>query len=232
MQQANQPTNELTLAVVPVGTGNDWIKTHQIANKPEEALRLIADGNTRLHDIGLCRYTHAGQTQERYFLNVAGFGYDAYVTKASNELRNPVSNKIFYLYLIMKCMFSYRSVPCRVELDGQATEADYYVMNAGICIYNGGGVQMVPHAVPDDGLLAYTLIRDVTRRDVILSTPAFYNGKVIHHPKATHGQCRVMRITALDPTQMVLAEVDGEFLGGSPLEVEVREKALQVIVPR
>lgn len=232
MGQTALPPHEVVFAIIPVGTGNDWIKTHHIPNDYRKAIDLMMAGKTMLHDVGTVNYIdEKGNPAHRYFFNVAGLGYDAFVTRESRVKSKIVSNKIFYFYLIIKCLWQYRPTRAKVTLDGVLHEDLFYTFNAGVCIFNGGGVQLVPHAVPDDGLLAATLVKNVSKWDAIKNTPNFYNGKLIHHPKVSTSQVKNFKVENVGGHPPTLLEVDGEFLGYAPLEMGILEKAIRVIVP-
>jgi diacylglycerol kinase (ATP) len=232
MEQTAAPTRELTLAVIPSGTGNDWLKTYGIPPDFRHCIRLMAAGHTRWQDLGRADWTDgAGQPRHRWFFNVAGMGYDAFVTKASNETTGFVSNKIFYFYLIIKGLWKYRCGKGRITLgSGKVIEEKIYNLTAGICRFNGGGVQLTPHAVPDDGLLAISLVPEVTPWYAIRHTPRFYDGSMLSHPLVFSTQDRSLRVEPMEETPILL-EVDGEYLGAAPFSLGIVEKAVRVVVP-
>lgn len=55
-------------------------------------------------------------------------------------------------------------------------------MNVGICKYNGGGMNQLPHAVPDDGLLAVTVINDIGKIRILANLYRVFNGTLLEHP--------------------------------------------------
>lgn len=225
------PTNELTFANIPVGTGNDWIKTHKIPSNYKKAILLLKAGQTKAHDVGEVSYFNKqAKQQSRYFINVAGLAYDAFVTKASHERSRWMGNKLFYYYLILRCVTQYKPTKAKITFDGQEVENIFYNIAVGICKYNGGGAQFVPHAIPDDGLFALTYFTDIKGIDVLLSSRKFYDGTIIHHPKCFTTQAKHIKIEAAEDNPNFV-EVDGEFLGQTPIEFIMHEKAINVIVP-
>lgn len=234
MLQTAIPTKDISFGLIPVGTGNDWIKTYRLPSDYKKAIDLLVITQGRFQDIGLVRYERNGQNLSRYFYNVAGMGYDAFVTKASNEEKNFVSSKLFYFLLIFKCLWKYKSQKGKITfLDEtgktQVYEDVFYSLNVGICIYNGAGAQFVPQAVPDDGLMALTIVGDVTKAEVVANTPKIYNGTLLGHPKINGYQARHVKVESLSDGPILL-EVDGEYLGGTTVEFEIFEKALKVMV--
>lgn len=227
LRQTFVPSAEITSALLPVGTGNDWARTYQLASDPRRRLEQILLGKTRLQDAGLVRYHQAGQPAERYFVNVAGLAYDGYIGQQMAQHR--VTKRWQYLLLVGKYLFHYRLKKARISYDDRQTEDFFYTINVGICRYSGGGMQFVPQAIPDDGLFALTFARRLQKWEVLAQTRRFYNGTLLQHPKVEGYQARVVRIEAVggEPT---LLEADGEFLGETPVEFILLEKALRVVV--
>lgn len=81
MLQTYVKTFELTIGVIPLGTGNDWIKTYNIPNSIEKSIEIIKNKTTILQDIGVLKTDNS----TTYFNNVAGLGYDGYIV---NKLKS------------------------------------------------------------------------------------------------------------------------------------------------
>ncbi len=230
LQQQAAPSQSITYALLPIGTGNDWIKTYRLSRNIDKALAVIKAGNTRLQDAGLIRYHKNGQAQERYFVNVAGLAYDGYLVRRSDDASER-GGKLFYLLLILRCLFEYHLRRARVIADGQVYEDEFYTINLGIGRFSGGGMQLVPHAIPDDGQFAVTIAGRLSKIGVLLNTYRFYNGSIGGHPKVEAFFAKNLRVEAADGEPPTLLEADGEFLGETPAEFSLVEKALKVIVP-
>jgi diacylglycerol kinase family enzyme len=106
MLQRYVKTSDITIAVIPLGTGNDWIKTHNIPNNVEKSIEIIHRNKTILQDIGALE-TDAKSIS--YFNNVAGLGYDGYIVNKLNSLKRfgaiayllaGVSGLLFYKKLL------------------------------------------------------------------------------------------------------------------------------------
>ncbi len=230
MLQQVVPTSEVTQALIPIGTGNDWIKTHQIPRNIDKAIEAIQGGKTSVQDIGQADFYKDGQPQTRYFLNVAGMAYDGFVTKKSNEEPNFASNKIFYFYLVLRCLFQYTTRKAKVWFDGKTQEDRFYTINVGICKYSGGGMQFVPQAEPNDGQFALSTVKHLAIPLVILSTPFMYGGLIKRHPSAMVTHAKEIKVEATDDEPTML-ELDGEYVGNTPVQFILIEKAFRFIVP-
>lgn len=227
MGQSFAPAADIHYALLPVGTGNDWARQYGISPVPRQRLEALRSPKTVLQDIGLVEYHAEGETRQRYFANVAGMAYDGFIGKKLTE--RPARNPIHYLLMVAQYLLEYKLTGAKIHFDGQSVEDEFYTINIGICRYSGGGMQLVPHAVPDDGLFALTYAGRLTKLEVLLQTPRFYNGTLLQYHKVGHAQVRSIRVeqTGKYPT---LLEADGEFLGETPAVFTLLEKALRVVL--
>ena len=225
MLQTAVPTTDLTLAAIPLGTGNDWIRTHDIPSDWQQAVLLLKTPKTKPHDVGLVHF----EGKKAYFVNIAGMAYDAFVVRYMTEQSRAtwLPRTIQYFYLIIRCLFAYEPKRVKIVLDdGTTIDDEIYTVHVGICRYSGGGCTMTPHALPDDGLFAVTVIRKVSVLNAILSTPMFYNGKIGTHKQATTHSAKTVEIS------QTLVELDGELCAKSEVSsrFEIVPLALNVVV--
>ena len=230
-RQSKRPTNSLCFGIIPVGTGNDWIKTHGIPKNYKKAIYLLRSGQRKAHDVGQVFYHNkAGTRKDRYFVNVAGLAYDAFVTKATKVRPKWGNSQLYYLYLILSCVKTFKPSQAKITFDGQTMEHPFYNITIGQCIFNGGGTQLVPHADPQDGLFALTLFKDIAPWEVIVKAAKFYNGSITKHKEAFMTQAKHILIEAPKESPAYV-EVDGEYLGQSPIEFVMHPQAVQIISP-
>ena len=230
IQKAVEP-REILLAVIAVGTGNDWVRTFGIPQHYSEAIRAIREGRSFLQDVGTVTYTESHYTQTRYMANVAGLGFDAYVISTFNHLKmKGYKGGWMYLYSILKSYFRYKSSGARIWVDDEVVFNDLmFSLAIGICKYNGGGVQQLPNALADDGLLDLTIIRPVHWWHIVFRLKKLFNGDIYQIGHVIHAQGRKVKIEAAPLIQL---EADGELMGGTPVEVNIRQRAIRVVVTR
>ncbi|MEL6867465.1 MAG: diacylglycerol kinase family protein [Bacteroidota bacterium] len=225
------PSKAITYALMPIGTGNDWVRSHGIPKKIDQVLDLIIADHCAYQDIGLVHYEdEEGRAKKRYFANVAGMAYDAYVVRKTAQGKSWLPSKLLYLWVTIKCLFQYQLKPAIVQTEQHQFEDYFYTINVGICRYSGGGMQFVPHAVPDDGQLAVTLAGRFSILEVLLNSYLFYTGTLHQHPKIEGFYCQSLSVHQKG-TSPILLEVDGEFLGHSPVRFELIKQALRFIAP-
>ena len=223
------PSRDIIYTLLPIGTGNDWIKTYKIPKKLEKWMDYFQKGKTALQDIGVVHYYSEGKAQKRYFGNVAGMAYDGFVVQYIESRKAQVKGAWAYLWNIIKCLSKYELTPARLTFDGHEIQDSFYTINVGICRYSGNGMQLVPHAIPDDGFLALTYAPKVSKWEVILNTARFYRGTIAKHPQIFTYQVKQIKVEAIE--KPVLLEADGEFLGETPVEFSVLEKAITILIP-
>lgn len=230
IQKAVEP-HEILLAVIAVGTGNDWVRTFGIPQHYSEAIRAIREERSFLQDVGAVTYTESHYTQTRYMANVAGLGFDAYVISIFNHLKvKGYTGKWMYLFSIVKSYFRYKSAGVRIWVDDKTVFNNLmFSLAIGICKYNGGGVQQLPNALADDGLLDLTIIRPVHWWHIVFRLKKLFNGDIYQIGHVIHVQGRSVRIESAPAIKL---ETDGELLGEAPVVVSVLQRAIRVVVTR
>lgn len=227
--QKEVPCYEIVYSLFPIGTGNDWIRTHSIPKEIGPWVTMIKAENTILHDVGIVQFQNKKERKHRYFINVAGMAYDAYVVQLTKIYKRWINNKLFYLALTLACLFRYRFSKARIQFGAQFAEGQFYTINIGICRHSGGGMQLVPHAIPDDGLFALTFARKMSKLAVVLNTHRFYNGRIGDHPKVELSFAESIQVSTINGPPLMI-EVDGEWLGYGPAEFNIFKGALRVVV--
>ena len=228
IQQA-APVEDVTVAVIPVGTGNDWIRMYGIPTHYSEAIRAIREGHTFLQDVGEVHYEEAQYSQVRYMANVAGAGFDPTVTKLYEHYKaKGRRGRHLYAEGSVRSFFRYKSTGVKVWIDGELVHKDLLFSAAiGIGKYNGGGTQQLPLAVADDGLFDITLYRPMHWWQIIFRLRRLFNGDIYSIGHVKHYRGSHIRI---ESTPDIMVEVDGELLGGTPLEFKMHPRCVRVIV--
>lgn len=220
---------DVLLAVIAVGTGNDWVRMFGVPKKYPEAIEAIVRGNSFLQDVGLITYHESNFRQSRYFVNGAGIGFDAFTIKLYHQMLGRYRYaKWLYLRSIAKALMRFRASGVKVWVDGERVVSDLvFSASIGIGKYSGGGLMQAPGAVADDGLFDVTVIRRMGVLRVLWSFKALYNGKIYDLPRVSNHRGRTVRF---ESSPEVWLEADGELLGNTPVEFSVIDRAVRIIV--
>ncbi len=226
--QNEAAVEEFTIAMIPVGTGNDWCRTFHIPFTYAEAIQVIANGRKFIQDVGCVTYFSDNLPHERYFVNIAGMGYDAEVARKTNLSKDKGKGGPFsYLISMFTSLLYYKFTKVSLRVDNEEYSGKTFSLSVGICKYNGGGMKQLPDAIPDDGLFDLTLIKKIGKFTVITQIKNLYDGSFISHPKIKTFRGSSISVES-EPA--VLLEVDGESMGHSPFNFRILPRSLNVIV--
>ncbi|MCH8977788.1 MAG: diacylglycerol kinase family lipid kinase [Armatimonadetes bacterium] len=216
---------DTALAVVPAGTGNDWVRTVGIPSDPAEALEVALNGRLAVTDVGEA-------VGHRYFLNVAGVGFDAEVARCITEARGMLAKlgpTPRYLVSVLKTFFGYRGADVSATVDGEERKLDkMFLMAVAVARFYGSGMMIAPDAKTDDGLFDLVWGCDVRMHELPLLMKRIFKGAHLSHPKIDCAQCR--EITLRSPVPLPF-HLDGDVAGHLPVTFKIHDKALKIVVP-
>ncbi|MFT5761484.1 MAG: diacylglycerol kinase (ATP), partial [Polaribacter sp.] len=225
MKQKLVETNTIQLAVIPIGTGNDWIKTYNIPTKIEKSIAIIGKQKTILQDIGKLETNNNTIT---YFNNVAGIGYDGYVVNKLKKLKR--FGGIAYLLSGLAGLLFYKPIDFTIEINNEKLQEKCLMVVFGICQFSGGGMQFTKDINPSNGLFSITIAKNLTLIDMILNLPKLYNGKIVHHKKVSTYQTNYLKITPNLETEKPFIQADGELIDTGSVSLSIIKKAIQFVV--
>jgi diacylglycerol kinase (ATP) len=210
------------LGVLPLGTMNVWARETGIPLSLPDARKLLLDGARQRVDLG-----RAGA---RYFLLMAGIGFDAEVVRRveGNWLKR--WGLKFLDYLLTAGMLGFTQQPARLwrRTDGKRRSTRALMVVIGNTRLHAGTLVFAHKAVIDDGQL------DVV---IIGGGGLIHRARVIGHallrrpspdPRVRYEHCRGIRLESSPPLPV---QVDGELIGHLPMTFSVVPAALTVIVP-
>ena len=221
--------HEVELAVIPRGTGTDFVRTFGIPNKLDGAIAVARDGEIREIDAGRVSYrAWDGSPGSAYFVNVASAGMSGAVAMRANSTSKALGGKASFLWATLAVFARWKNAQVSVDIDGEHREGSMLDVIVANCEWLGGGMHMTPKAKPDDGVFDVLLIGDITKRDLVQTLPKIYRGTHLPHPKAEELRGREVRVEAPTPLPV---ELDGEQPGTTPATFEVVPGALRLVVP-
>jgi YegS/Rv2252/BmrU family lipid kinase len=231
--QQRFPTETINMGIIPIGTGNDWRRTFGFSLDYQQSAKILKKKNLFVHDIGKVTYYNHGDPQVRYFLNAAGTGLDEAVCYSTNAMKQQgKGGAARYMFNVAKCLFKYDCVHVQLEVDGQQVFDDEVLsLSVGNCRFNGGGMMMMPKAIPNDGLFDITVIRKVSLPKFAANIGKIYDGTFVDKlQEVSTFQGKVVRIISI-PAHSLNLETEGESLTNSPFDFEMLPKAINMVVP-
>jgi len=227
LSQTIVDSKEITLGIIPAGTGNDWVRSLGVPKDIKKAVRLLLEGDTVMQDVGKIWYHEGMIKKERYFVNIAGLGYDAFI--ANTYLKGgKVAGGLSYILYTLRGLWSYESVPMRFEVPDRSYTQDTFLIAVCLGKYFGNGMQIAPNAVLDDGQFDLISVRGAGKWTIIKDLYRLYNGTILKHPLVSAEQQSAITIQA-PKEQLAFLQVDGEGLGHTPVEIQLQAGRLKVI---
>lgn len=209
---------DIPLGILPVGRGNDFFRTIN---------------NSRLLDIILKPFTNTpklkmvdvGKINERYFINVAGVGFDALVASISEPIR--IFGPIAYLGSAIVGLLKNKGVRLKINIDDNKIDIDALMIAIANGKYFGGKMMIAPEASPWDGKFDVCLIENVSRLEILKTLPKVYSGKHIYNPKVRMFKAEYLEITS---KEKIPAEMDGEVFYTDRFRIEIIPKSIPLML--
>lgn len=222
--QKTVATNEITLGIIPVGTGNDFCRTHKIPFHYNKAIEIVAANRKVIHDIGQIEFDNSSP---KYFINIAGCGYDGFVALKINKLSSAKKiNKAVYLFEVIKNLFAYRPVHLKATVYGSALyEGKVFSMAIANCKFNGGGMMQAPDAVFNDGLLNITLIKPKNIWRILFNMYRLFTGTITEHSMVLSSKVSSVDVVCGEDNFL---EADGETIGRGSFKIKVLPASINV----
>ena len=226
--EAGVSTEEFSLAVVPIGSGNDWIKSCGVPDDTLEVIEMIGRGCFGRMDV--VRATSAGG-RISYMANVGGVGFDSHVCdRVNRQKERGMRGKMIYLDGLRYTMFHLSAIAISVQADGaEVFSGPAFSLAMGNGPWSGGGMRQVPRAVNDDGVLDFMIVPKAPLSKLVREVPRLFRGNADQSTLIRTGRCRALTIAPLDAASTDIIEFDGEIEGRLPLLVEITGQQINVL---
>jgi len=219
--------NHTALALLPVGTGNDFAYGMGVRGTLEENIALLAKNTRRWMDIG--KVNGGDYPDGRYFGNGVGIGFDAYVGFVAADIRW-TRGLLAYLLAALETIFIYFKAPTvRIEYEDKTLEQEALMVSIMNGQRMGGGFFMAPDGLPYDNTFDLCIAGAPGKFRVLQLLPTFMNGTQATQPEIRMDRAQKVTVTALKGT--LPAHCDGETLckEGQSLSLELVPHALEFI---
>jgi YegS/Rv2252/BmrU family lipid kinase len=226
MDQKIVNINKITLAVIPFGTGNDWIKTYNISTNINKAILIISNGKTVSQDIGRIEFTSTKKIH--YFNNVAGIGFDAFTVHKISSLKLKRLGSAAYLLGGILSFFSFKAKQVNIDLNNKIFDLPLFMMNIGLCKYSGGGMQLTDFKNHKNGYFDITLIKNIKLIKILVNISKLFNGNLKSLNEVETFQSKQIKVKI---SEFTFIQADGEIIGNGNAEFSIIEKAIHFIVP-
>lgn len=213
------------LAIIPVGTTNDFARAIGVPRSIEGACDIIANGEAVPIDIG--SVTNEGKT--RYFINIAGGGRLTELTyEVPSKLKTMLGQLAYYLKGI-EMLPSIKATEARIEYDGKVFEGEIMLFLLSLTNSVGGFEKLAPDSSLNDGMFDLIILKKTNLAEFIRLVTLAARGEHINDPHLIYTKANRVKVTS--PNNMQL-NLDGEFGGMLPGEFVNLYQHLEVFVSK
>jgi YegS/Rv2252/BmrU family lipid kinase len=208
------------LATLPLGTMNVWARELRLPLQPRAAAQAMLSWKPRPIDLG-----RAGG---RYFLLMAGIGFDAVITSGIRDEEKRRLGALAYVLRGVQAALQMRGTRARIVLDGKRVRGRVLMVVVGNTQLYGGLVRITQRASVDDGLLDVCVLKGDSLWSALLHTFSIVSQQHSLDPEIEYYRARTIRIISRPPLPV---QVDGDTIGQTPMTFEVAAGALQALMP-
>jgi diacylglycerol kinase (ATP) len=215
--------NTATLAFLPLGTGNSFLRDFSDRGVEHSIESLIA-GRSRKCDV--LRLTHKGGVL--HYINILSIGFSADVaTLRARRFSN--WGEIGYQTAIFLCLARFRRRPFPLSVDGEDNidRRPCLFLTFNNSKFTGGTMMIAPTAEVDDGLIEFVRWGPIGRVGLIRNLPTLYDGTHIQHPLAEVRKVRRVDFHLDSPVDVM---IDGEVVTLHCQSLDVLPGALNIVV--
>lgn len=229
----NARFSDFTLAVIPLGSGNDWIKSIGIPKDVDTLVKMLESPVLAKQDVVRVSIIDdmRNPISVSYMANVGGVGLDARVCESVNAQKSRGKRgKILYIKSLIQAIRHRSPAKAKVYVDGELVfDGSYFSMAFGIGKYSGGGMRQTPDAVLNDGLLDMTIIPELPMRRIAKEVWRLFTGTFLKVPELIAAKSSRITVFPYDNSSAEPVEVDGEVIGKAPVCLEVLEDQINIL---
>ncbi|WNS42385.1 diacylglycerol kinase family lipid kinase [Paenibacillus sp. MMS20-IR301] len=208
------------LAVVPMGTVNDFARALQIPLNPADAVRTLSSSRVQRVDMG--------RLNDRLFVNVVAAGSLAGSLSSVTSEDKTRLGFLAYLKEGIKELTGNHVHPLRITYDGETWEGSSPLFLAALTNSVGGFEKLAPGAAVDDGLLHCFIIKDLHLLNSVTVSISLLLGNLRNHKDVIYFTARQVSVSSADP---VKTNVDGEEGPPLPITLSTIPRHIEVVVP-
>ena len=213
------------ILLIPLGSGNDTARMIGARGTLADIQRRISAQQSRDWDVLEC--TIGAEQVTRYCTNVLDVGLGGEVARRYTDRLRKLPARLGYVTATLQGFASSKARRMSVRIDDVLIDDEMLLTAVANSKWFGSGIGIAPLAKPDDGVLDITVVKNVGPLTYARFLPDLMRGVPIRDPRIHYHSGRECTITTNEPLPI---EIDGEFVGFTPIMVKVHHKAVRLLV--
>jgi YegS/Rv2252/BmrU family lipid kinase len=213
------------LGVIPLGTVNVFAKELDLPHELGPAWAVIERGRETRVDLPRVEFSAAGQPQERWFIQMAGAGFDARAVELVDWAWKRKTGVLAYALAVLRAK---RGAQPLVSAQGGGQQATGELVLIGNGRFYAGRIPVFPQGDLRDGLLEVRVFPKVDWGALARFGWGWLTERPFRQPGDVCFQAESVTLSSPSPVPF---EVDGDNIGRLPATFSLRRQALRVIVP-
>lgn len=213
---------KIPIGLIPAGTGNSLMHDLDCLD-PAEATSWIIKGYTKKIDLAQINMEH----KIVYAFNIIGYGMITDINTRAGGVRWMGENR--YTYAALMEIMSHKLRHAKLTYGGKTYDENFTFILGSLTQFTGSAMRMGPKAKLDDGLIDISIVRDISRKQMIALFPKIFTGDHIYSDILEYKQVDSYSIV---PDEHDPLNCDGETIGSTPIEVKVLGEELEIFVSK
>jgi diacylglycerol kinase (ATP) len=220
--------NRPPMGIIPFGSGNVIAKELSLKRNTQHFIHLYKNNLLRNLDIGSVHFLK--ENKKRYFISMAGIGFDAEVARQYQLGRNGAklqAHLFSYLPITLKTISCYKMPRITVQVEGKTVAKNASFVQVANARSYGGPFVLVDNALPDDGLLDVAWFKGTSPLNIV----RYYSLAFLGCTDKAHDMRQIKTtkviLSSSNDTKIPL-QVDGDWCGYLPVEIEIIPKSIRI----
>ncbi len=211
------------LGIIPAGTGNDFARTLNLPRDIRESIESLVKGNSMMIDLG--------KINKEYFINISSIGLDALIADETNRIKKYFSSTYSYVIGTIKSLINFKSFKTKLVIDDAIYEEE--IMLAAVCngSYYGGGMKISPKSSFSDGEFDICIVRKMPKLKLLFLLPTIFKGNHVKFKEVKFYKGKNIEFLMENGKKKEKINADGEILDLYPIQFEMINNAIEVVIP-
>ncbi len=213
---------ESELAVIPCGSGNDFIKSIISNVNLENIIERTVNGTKQIIDLA--------KVNDKFYANISSIGFDAEVVYNTGKFKKLplISGKFAYILGVLYTLLFNKSYSFNISIDEKHIEMNSLLAAVANGRYYGGGMLAAPEAILDDGVFDVFLAEKMTRLRILKFFPKFIKGRHSGIEGVHFFKGKKVRFKSNEPVSL---NIDGEVFRTKEAFFEIIPGGLNIVIP-